>query len=413
LNLRPAFHPKQLYRELSRLLSHGEGAEFSREWFAALVDEIVVRLGATLLIDSGRVYEDRGAKGFELVHQVGSKDPQAIGVLIRLNYRPLQLLLQHGVFIFDPTVQGQSERLERRLGGMESAAVLIGSEPRRILAFGLTPGWERDDLDFTLHTMRNVIDDRIGVQHLKTDMNQAAEIQRSLLPTRAPELAGFTVAARSEAAEIVGGDFFDFLPGDPDTIVLAVGDASGHGLPAALLARDVVTGLRMGSERSLKITLIVNRLNRVIARSILSTRFVSLIYAELESNGNLFYVNAGHPPALISGPRGARRLTIGGTIIGPLATSVYKRGWAHVDRGDTLALVTDGLLEREDAAGNMFGEAGVLAVMEAQAGRPARDVLEAIFRAAAEYGGEQPWADDTTAVVIAREPGAERPGEAG
>jgi sigma-B regulation protein RsbU (phosphoserine phosphatase) len=403
VNLRPAFQPKQLYRELARLLAHGEGAEFSHEWFASLVHEIVVRLGDMLLIDSGRLYEDRGAKGFELVHQVGSKDPSAIGVLIRPNYRPLQLLLQHGVFIFDPTVQGQSERLEKRLGGMESAAVLIASEPRRILAFGLRPGWERDDLDFTLHTLHNAIDDRIGVQNLKTDLNQAAEIQRSLLPTQAPRLPGYTVAARSEAAAIVGGDFFDFLPGDPDTLVFALGDASGHGLPAALLARDVVTGLRMGSERSLKITQIVNRLNRVIARSILSTRFVSLIYAELESNGNLFYVNAGHPPALISGRRGPRRLTIGGTIIGPLDTASFKRGWAHVDRGDTLALVTDGLLEREDAAGAMFGEAGVLGVMAAHAGRPASEVLDALFRAAAEHGGGQPWADDTTAMVIARD----------
>jgi sigma-B regulation protein RsbU (phosphoserine phosphatase) len=192
--------------------------------------------------------------------------------------------------------------------------------------------------------------------------------------------------------------------------VLAVGDASGHGLPAALLARDVVTGLRMGAERSLRITLLINQLNRVIARSILSTRFVSLFYAEVESNGNLFYVNAGHPAALLTGQRGTRRLTIGGTILGPLATSSYKRGWAHVDRGDTLVIVSDGLLEREDAAGEMFGEAGVLAVMAAQAGRPAKQVLDALFQAAAEHGANQPWADDTTAMVVVRDAGAVSPG---
>jgi len=400
---RPDFQPKRLYRELDRLLREGEDAGLGQAWFVRLVEEIVNRLGAPLLITSGRLYEELVNGEFQLVHQVGSQDPEAVGVIIRPDYRPLQLLLEHGVFLFDPSVEGQSERLEARLGGMESGAFVVDGEPRRILAFGLRPGWERDDLDFTLNTFRNAINHRLDVQHLKTDLRQAAEIQKSLLPTEPPPLAGFTVAARSEAAETVGGDFYDFLPGNPDTIVFALGDASGHGLPAALLARDVVTGLRMGSERSLKITAIVNRLNRVIARSMLSTRFASLFYGELESNGNLFYVNAGHPPPWVAGERGARRLTIGGLILGPLSTSSFKRGWAHMDRGDVLVVVTDGVLERENSRGAMFGEQGVEEVIRRTRGAPADEVLRALFTAARDHGRGRKWADDTTALVVVRE----------
>lgn len=399
---RPVFQPKQLYRELDRMLHEGQATGLGVEWFRWVVEEIIRRFGDALLIENGRLYEEQDDGGFELVFQVDSLDPDVLGVVLRPDYRPLQLLLSHGVFLFDASIEGQSPRLEGRLGGMESAGLLVDSTPRRILAFGMHPGWERDDLDFTLNTLRNAINHWIDVQHLQSDFTQAAEIQGSLFPDAAPELAGFSIAAQSLPADVVGGDFYDFLQGDPDNVIVALGDASGHGLPAALLARDVMTGLRMGTERALKLTAIVTRVNRVIARSALSTRFVSLFFGELESNGNFFYVNAGHPPALVVGGRGTRRLSIGGTILGPLDDAVFRRGWAHVDKGDSLVIVSDGLLEREAPDGTMFGEAGVEKVVRQHLGRPAAETLDALFAAAREFGAGKPWEDDTTAMVATR-----------
>ncbi|HMB71428.1 MAG TPA: PP2C family protein-serine/threonine phosphatase [bacterium] len=396
------FQPKQFYRELDRLLHEGEETGLGAKWFAWVVEELVRRFGDALLIQSGRVYEEQDDGGFELVHQVDAPDPGVVGVVLRPDYRPLQLLLEHGVFLFDESIEGQSPRLESRLGGMESAGLLVDSTPRRILAFGMHHGWERDDLDFTLNTLRNAINHRLDVQHLQSDFAQAAEIQGSLFPERAPKMPGFTLAAQSLPAEIVGGDFYDFLEGDPETVVLSLGDASGHGLPAALLARDVMTGLRMGTERALKLTAIIHRVNRVIARSALSTRFASLFFAELEPNGNLFYVNAGHPPALIVGQRGTRRLSIGGTILGPLDDAVFRRGWAHVDKGDTLVLYSDGVLERESPDGEMFGEEGIERVVRKNLGQPALVTLGALFDACRKFGAGKPWLDDTTAMVVTR-----------
>ena len=80
-------------------------------------------------------------------------------------------------------------------------------------------------------------------------------------------------------------------------------DASGHGLPAALQARDVVIGMRMGQAEDEKITATVSRLNRVIHRSGLASRFISLFYGELEETGNMAYVNGGHCPPLLLHPR--------------------------------------------------------------------------------------------------------------
>ncbi len=396
------FQPKLFYRELDALLHEIDTASEDHKWFEWLVDQIVDRFGTALWIENGRLYTETEA-GFVLAHDVHSRDPQVEGIVLETGYRPIDLVLTHGVFIFDATVRGQSIELENRLGGTESAALLVNSEPRRILAFGLREGWEREHLDFALNTIRNAVNQRLSLFNLRSDFAQAAEIQRSLLPKTLPPFAGFALAAHSIPASSVGGDFYDFLPIGHDLLGVALGDASGHGLGSALLARDVVTGLRMGAEREFKMVPMIERLNRVIGKSMLSTRFVSLYYGELETNGNLFYVNAGHPPPWIFGERGTRRLTMGGSILGPLENSTFKRGFAHLDRGDTLVAVTDGLLERENKKGEMFGENRLeRAVREAIAQKV--PVLENIFRAADKFGGGRPWDDDTSAVVIVREP---------
>ena len=396
------FQPKQLFRDLDRLLHERERDLNSTPWFRWLVDEIVKRFGEDLHMASGRLYEeDQG--GYRIVHEFASRDPQSLGLLVPSGYRPLELVLEHGVYIFDRTVAGQSEEIEGRLGGLESAAILVNSEPKRILAYGLLPGWQRDDLDFVLNTFRNAIDLRVALRGLQTDIEQAAEIQQSLLPETPPEFPGFSVAARSVPAARVGGDFYDYFPGDPETLVLAVGDASGHGLAAALLARDTVTGIRMGTEGFLKTTEIVRRLNRVISKSALSSRFVSLFYGDLERNGNIFYVNAGHPAPWIVGKQGLRRLHVGGTILGPVEAQRFRRGWAHLDRGGTLVAVTDGILEHANARGEQFGEERVDALVTELDGRPAPVVLDALFEAARKHGRGKAWEDDTTALVVTRE----------
>ena len=396
------FQPKQFYRQLDRLLHEIQAGDRGPEWFAWLVKQIVERFGQELQIHDGRAYTEVD-DGFRLEADFGSQDPNVKGLVLPSTYPPLGLILDHGIYLFDSSVVGQDASLEKRLGGLESAAILVESEPRRILAFGLRPGWDRVHLDFALNTLRHAIRQRLVVDDLQTDMSRAAEIQRSLLPKAPPPFPGFSIAARSIPAAQVGGDFYDYSLLQKDLLLLSLGDASGHELGSALLARDVVTGLRMGAERDLKIAAIMERLNRVISRSILSTRFVSLFLGELEGNGNLFYVNAGHPAPFLLGAQGIRRLKVGGLIIGPVEQATFKRGFAHVDRGDSLVIVSDGVLERLSPEGEEFGDEGLLGVVGPLVGHPANEVLEAILEAALRYGDEAPWEDDTTVMVVTRE----------
>jgi sigma-B regulation protein RsbU (phosphoserine phosphatase) len=171
----------------------------------------------------------------------------------------------------------------------------------------------------------------------------------------------------------------------------------------------VVTGLRMGIEKELKVATVFAKLNRVIHRSNLSSRFISVFYAELEADGNLVYVNAGHPPPLIftqekDGQSFTIDLTIGGTVVGPLPEVEFRRGFARIRPGEVLVMCTDGILERRDANGEFFGEERLKAEVRAGLGGTAEQILERLFGAAFTFGVERAWEDDATLVVLRRLP---------
>jgi serine phosphatase RsbU (regulator of sigma subunit) len=253
-------------------------------------------------------------------------------------------------------------------------------------------------LNSLLYAMRQHLE-KSALAHL---IEQARAIQMSLLPPGQCVFDGYDMFALSAPAESVGGDLYDYLPIDAGTMGLAVADASGHGLPAALQARDVAVGLRMGVERDLKIVSTVTKLNRVIHRSGLSSRFISLMFGELEANGNFAYVNAGHPPALLLDANGIRELSVGGLVLGPDPESRYKLGYAHIDRGATLVLYSDGVLERGITWGEPFGMKRVHKWLKETRKLPAEAAVENLMNRLGEFCPKKPYEDDVTVMVVRR-----------
>lgn len=393
--------PKLLYRRLDRLFGTMEKSrpqrdlleEFLEDSFATLKDDL--RLRASLLYGERR-------DGYELVRTVGEASVSAVAERLDANAAPLSLIFKHRVYIFaDPDAEGSPYRLEL-LPRNATAAILVGKRPNRhVFFFLLSDGWVREELDFALNTVRAALDSRLLDERVRGTFEEAAEIQQSLLLEEAPAFPGYDIACRSTPTEEVGGDFFDFIAFD-DILGLSIGDASGHGLPAALLVRDVVTGLRMGIEKDMKMGYVFAKLNRVIHRSNLSSRFVSVFYGELEMNGNLLYVNAGHQPPLLFLKDQVTALTTGGTVIGPLPEARFKRGFAHVDRGAILLLYTDGIIERRSPSGEFFGEERLRSLVSGMKEAPAQKMLDTIFETVLAYGEGAPLEDDATVVVIKR-----------
>jgi sigma-B regulation protein RsbU (phosphoserine phosphatase) len=238
---------------------------------------------------------------------------------------------------------------------------------------------------------------------MKDDVQQAAVIQQSLLPRNPPHIIGYETAGRSQPADVVGGDFFDFSVFGDDVFSVAVGDASGHGLPAALLVRDVVTGLRMGVEKEMKMAEAMQKLNRVIHRSTLSARFVSLFYGEIESNCNLFYVNAGHPPPLLVLGAQVTQLKATGMILGALSEISLRRAFTCFEPGAVLVMYSDGLLERLNNHDEEFGLLRLTELIVQHQQKSAQDIVEIIYKTVFNFGNRSKWQDDFTAVVIKKD----------
>jgi sigma-B regulation protein RsbU (phosphoserine phosphatase) len=391
---------KLLYRRLDSLLGVLDGSRPGKNVVVSFLEEAFRTLKDDLRLRAAVLYAEK-REGFGLVKAVGELRSPAKESLDAAA-PPAGLVLQHGVYIFpDPGAEGTPARAGILPRGPAAALAVGARGSRHLIYLLLGDGWVREELDFALNTVRAALGSRLFDARVRGSFREAAEIQQSLLLDELPEFPGYQLAARSVPAEEVGGDFFDFIPFDGELLGFAIGDASGHGLPAALLVRDVVTGLRMGIERELKVAPVLTKLNRVIHRSRLSSRFVSVFYGELEAAGNLIYVNAGQqPPLLFSGGR-VSELTTGGTVIGPLPEVKFQRGVVRMEPGDLLVATTDGIFDRRSRGGDFFGEAQLRRLVE-DARESATGLLERIFTAAFAFGDGRPWEDDATAVVIRR-----------
>jgi sigma-B regulation protein RsbU (phosphoserine phosphatase) len=399
--------PKLLYRRLDALFGALKTRRTQSKVLDSFLEDSFAALRDDLRLRGGLLYAER-RDGFALVKAVGDTGaPLAEALDPALT--PLAEVAKHRVYIFpDPDVEGSPHRLSL-LPRAAAAALIVGQRPLRYaLFFLLADGWQREELDFALNTIRAALDARLVDARVRGSFREAAEIQQSLLVDEPPQFAGYDIACRSIAAEEVGGDFYDFHDLGDGTLGLAIGDASGHGLPAALLVRDVVTGLRMGIEKELKVAHVFEKLNRVIHRSRLSSRFVSVFYAELEAEGNIVYVSAGHQPPIlffrdeVPGRPSDMELTIGGPVIGPLPEARFRRGFARIRTGELLVLCTDGILERRDPAGEFFGVERLRCVVRETQDETAQVVLDRLFEASIAWGDKRPWEDDATIVVVKR-----------
>lgn len=386
--------PKQLYKRIEAVFEGLEPRGSAETFAARFVPRVLDKLGRPLGLTTAHLYR-RADTRLELLERWGPGRPDLATELSRR--------LLPGETRDIPDLPWAGETAGGRVGlvpASEDDALLMAlflAAPGELQAAPSPP-----QLASALTSLHYAFGQHRKRRDLEDLFAQARAIQLSLLPGGRPSFAGFDIAAVSVPAQSVGGDLYDFIHVDRDTLGIAIADSSGHGLPAALQARDVATGLRMGVERDFKLQRVVEKLNRIIHRSGLVSRFISMVFGELEKNGNFSYINAGHPPPLLRGPRGLSELSVGGTLLGPQADATYKLGFAHLDRGATLAMVTDGVIERGVETGEMFGDDRVKAWLEDWPAGPAHDAVEDLVRRVNAFGDGTPLEDDVTVVYVHR-----------
>jgi len=239
-------------------------------------------------------------------------------------------------------------------------------------------------------------------QEQEREIAEAKAIQEKLLPLEIPQMAGYEIASAWQSARLVGGDYFDILPLDEQTLGLCIADVAGKGMPAALLMSNLQAAVRGLSSLSVAPHLLCSRLNSIVHRNTDSDRFITFFYAQLDGPARrLTYVNAGHnAPFVVRSDGSHQRLREGGTVLGVFATRDYELGSAQLFPGDRVILFTDGVTEVCNPAGEEFGEARLLRLLEAHRALSAGALQAKILAEAAEFSGGR-WQDDATLLVLA------------
>ena len=210
-------------------------------------------------------------------------------------------------------------------------------------------------------------------QRHQREFEDARLIQRGLLPSSVPRIAGLDIAAAWQPADGVGGDCFDTLAFG-SSLGVSIADIAGKGLPAALLMSNLQAAVRAFAQEAALPASVCSNVNRLLCRNMASGRFATFCYARIEAAGRrIVYSNAGHnPPLLIRAGGSVERLTDGGMVLGIFPDIRYEQAALALAAGDRLLFYTDGITEARNPAGDEYEEdklAAIATASRALAGR--------------------------------------------
>jgi len=239
---------------------------------------------------------------------------------------------------------------------------------------------------------------------MKRDLAQAAEIQRGILPEKAPEIPGLDLAGFNAPCRTVGGDYYGFVSYPAGRVGLALGDVSGKGMPAALMVMAFEARLRVLAEDEDSAADVVSRLNKITCENCPSNRFITFFFGILDPiKGDLFYANAGHnPPFVVRASGEVEVLRGGGPVLGILPVAAYAQDKARVGPRDLLVIYSDGVTEATNTAEEEYGEERLAEVLRSRRGESASAIVDAVTESLQQFTSGAPQADDITLVVAKR-----------
>ena len=271
------------------------------------------------------------------------------------------------------------------------------------------------DLSRSFNTMtesiERLIEESREHERLQSELEIAREVQARMFPREAPNLSSLEVLGVCRPAQVVFGDFYDYVQLSPSRMALAFGDVSGKGISAALvmatlhsIVRTQLSLLARGNgEFALSTAELVSRTNRRLHTDTSDEKFSTLFFAGYDERESvLSYSNAGHlPPLLIRGDD-VQQLEVTGMVVGVFPDSTYESRQVEFEPGDTLVAFTDGLTEPENAYEEEFGEQRFREAVLRHADRPSSEMIAAVMQEVIDWTGQSSLQDDMTMLVAKR-----------
>lgn len=239
---------------------------------------------------------------------------------------------------------------------------------------------------------------------LLREMEIARDVQQHLLPQDQPPIPGLDYAGYCRSAELVGGDYYDFLPMPDGGFLFTLGDVSGKGIGAAVLMASMQASLRSQAVKTpVSIAALIGDLNKAAYLFTTADKYSTLFCGMLDvRTRKLTYVNAGQvrPMLLRSGDGQVERLDGGGFPVGMLDASEYDEGEVLLQPGDTVLCFSDGISEATNAKNEMWNESEVEKIVRTCHGLTARQLIDLLVESTDRFTGEAEQADDMTVVAI-------------
>ena len=238
---------------------------------------------------------------------------------------------------------------------------------------------------------------------LLQDLELAAQVQRMFLPVGPPAIAGLEIAGMMQPSKGVGGDHYDYIPINPDTIQIVIADVSGKGVSAALLMSATAAAMRLEANRDRNMLQQVGRLNTEIGAVSDPEQYVTLLISEIDTQQQVIrYVNCGHNSALLfqAKTRTLKRLDSSCPPIGLNPDEICELSSADLSAGDVLVFYTDGVTEAQNRLSEEFGMERLSAVVRSGSSLSAEELTVNIFNSAANFCGDVGFRDDVTIVVV-------------
>ena len=404
---------KKLYRVIDILAS--KVYENEEQLLVDVTEQIVHH--QEIHITGGRIWKlDPLNKCYKLMFQTGQVKKIESDFSLRIEDNPIfdaiteqrtiladetnKQLLSKGILRYSASGVGQ----KTRLGGKKYFQYMLALNSKNI----------DDEFRDTINIVATFLTAKIrgdffsaAQKSLIKDIDQAKQIQRSILPEHEYNYFGYELFGVTIPADIIGGDFYDYLKiGDNgERLAVVVGDAASKGLGAAAEAMYISGAIRMASTFQIKISSVMHRLNQLINKIFRDDKFISLFYCEImpDKKGLFLYSNAGHnSPVHFSAKTGdIQYLESTGPLLGPVPNSKFETDSTILSEGDIVVIYTDGIVEAANDKYEFYEVERLIDVIKNNKELSSKELVYTILDDVIKFSTpNSKYQDDKTLVVI-------------
>ncbi|MEW5807188.1 MAG: PP2C family protein-serine/threonine phosphatase [Acidobacteriota bacterium] len=249
--------------------------------------------------------------------------------------------------------------------------------------------------------IKGYTEELIKKELMERELSIASEVQKKIFPASLPSRKDLDFGVVSRLAGKVGGDYYDFIEYSENELAVIIADASGKGMPAALMISSL-NAILHSYTRPVRIVELLEMVNTRLRKVSTENAFISLVFGMFQNDGReMRYINAGHPyPILLKGNGECIELKDGGLSLGMLDAVEFREGCVAMETGDILIFVTDGVLETLSEMGEEFGSVRLKETVAQNRDRSAQKIAESLFEELKSFSGTEERLDDATSIII-------------